>query len=90
MLYPMTSETSPDASDPKWGDVVRLQVNIAPSVARALEFGAEMYGISVTEAVRRAVVLLHAMGEAELNGGYLAIVDNIENPTIAQRVDLGI
>ena len=55
--------------------VVRLSVNLAPSVADALKSVAADQGISLTEATRRAVALLKLAHDARANDQRLMVVD---------------
>lgn len=55
--------------------VVRLSVNLAPSVADALKSVADTQGISLTEATRRAVALLKLADDAARKGNRLMVVE---------------
>lgn len=49
----MTDQNTPDA-EPR--PVVRLSVNLAPTVADALKELSEQHGVTLTEGVRRAII----------------------------------
>lgn len=53
---------------------VRLSVNVAGDVAEVLEWHSAIHGVSVTEAVRRAILLLSIHDEEVLKGHRLAYV----------------
>jgi len=55
--------------------VVRLSVNLAPTVAAALKSTAEKQGVTVTEATRRAVALLKLADDAHRKGDRLMVVE---------------
>ncbi len=55
--------------------VVRLSVNLAPTVATALKETAERQGVTVTEATRRAIALLKLADEARSKGDRLMVVE---------------
>ncbi len=55
--------------------VVRLSVNLAPDVADALRGTAAAQGITVTEAVRRAVAVWKLVSDENAAGRRLMVVD---------------
>lgn len=57
-----------DTSSRECSAIVRLSVNLAPSVALALRQTAEKSGVSVTEAVRRAVAVWKLVVDARAQG----------------------
>jgi hypothetical protein len=52
---------------------VRLSVNLSPDVANVLKLYASRKGISVTEAVRRAITVLTFIDDAQSRGASLHI-----------------
>ena len=60
------------AEDPQ----VRLSVNLNSEVAGELKAYAKRNGVSVTEAVRRAIALLGFADETRRNGGTLEVEEN--------------
>ena len=54
--------------------IVRLSVNLHSDVARVLQGHAELAGISVTEAVRRAVAVWAFIEDAKRAGDTVAVV----------------
>jgi hypothetical protein len=55
---------------------VRLSVNLSPEVADDLKGYASRKGISVTEAVRRAITVLTFVEEAQARGASLHLEEN--------------
>jgi len=55
--------------------VVRLSVNLAPSVAEALKSTAQKHGVSITEAVRRAVALWKLVSDSQAKGQRVMLVE---------------
>jgi hypothetical protein len=55
---------------------VRLSVNLKPDIAGALKSYAGRKGVSVTEAVRRAIVIMTFVDEAQARGASLNIEEN--------------
>ena len=57
--------------------VVRLSVNLAPTVADALRGTAGAQGVSITEAIRRAIAVYAALHDEQAAGRALLIKDGI-------------
>jgi hypothetical protein len=55
---------------------VRLSVNLKPEAAGALKDYATRRGVSVTEAVRRAIVILTFVDDVQVRGASLNIEEN--------------
>lgn len=55
--------------------VVRLSINLAPTVAEALKTTATKQGVSITEAVRRAVALWRLVSDAQDHGNRVMVVE---------------
>lgn len=55
--------------------VVRLSVNLAPSVAAALKSTADKQGVSITEAIRRAVALWKLVSDARDNNQRIMLAE---------------
>ena len=64
--------------------VVRLSVNLAPSVAEALKTTAAAQGLTLTEATRRAVALLKLVTEEQAKGNRVVVLEG-DGPTAYQR-----
>lgn len=63
-------------SDVRTDQAVRLSVNLTPQVADELKKYAGRKGISVTEAVRRAVTVLTFVDDAQNRGATLNVEEN--------------
>jgi hypothetical protein len=61
---------------PRSDQQVRLSVNLRPDVADELKEYADRKGISVTEAVRRAIAVLSFVDEAQDRGASLNVEEN--------------
>ena len=61
--------TSPDR-------LVRLSVNLGPEVADSLKDYANRKGVSITEAVRRAIAVLGFIDDAQTRGASLQVEEN--------------
>lgn len=61
------------ASDPGADRLVRLSVNLGPEVADQLKEYAGRKGVSVTEAVRRAIAVLAFVDSAQARGASLNV-----------------
>jgi hypothetical protein len=61
--------TAPDGQD----QLTRLSVNLSPAVAATLKEYAGRKGVSVTEAIRRAISILSYIDEAQSRGASLNI-----------------
>ncbi|HEY8719420.1 ribbon-helix-helix protein, CopG family [Pengzhenrongella sp.] len=68
-------ESKHDAVRADDSHVVRLSVNLAPSVAEALKSTAAKQGITITEAIRRAVALWKMVSEATAKNQRIMIVE---------------
>ncbi|WP_066460850.1 hypothetical protein [Sanguibacter suarezii] len=66
--------------------VVRLSVNLAPSVADALKSVAADQGISLTEATRRAVALLKLANDARNDDKRLMVVEGQGEKAIYREI----
>jgi len=63
----------PDAAVAASAGLVRLSVNISPIVADTLKSYAGRKGVSVTEAVRRAISILSYIDDAQARGASINI-----------------
>lgn len=59
--------------------VVRLSVNLSPDVAEVLKRRANTKGISLTEAVRRAIAVWDMMEDEKATGNQLATIERTPN-----------
>lgn len=74
----MSTDMKPATGSRTQGDaprVVRLSVNLAPSVADALKTTASKQGVSITEGIRRAVALWKLVSDAQEHGQRVMVVD---------------
>lgn len=69
------AEVSAEAVSPARADV-RLSVNLRPDVAADLKDYAERKGVSITEAVRRAIVILKFVDDARDRGAAFNVEEN--------------
>ncbi len=67
------TEHLPRGRDAQADQLVRLSVNLSPEVADELKQYASRKGISVTEAVRRAITILTFVDQAQSRGASLHI-----------------
>ena len=70
------------AGDPPADRLVRLSVNLGPEVADQLKEYASRKGVSVTEAVRRAIAVLAFVDEARNRGASL----NVEEGGVLKEI----
>jgi hypothetical protein len=75
-----TTET-PQASLPETSgtDAVRLSINLAPDVAQALRTMAQRQGVSITEAVRRAISTEKFFRDEAEKGSKVLVEDTNKN-----------
>lgn len=73
MQTPRGRTHDPGAAAEDQGQLTRLSVNLSPVVAETLKDYASRKGISVTEAVRRAISILSYIDEAQARGASLNI-----------------
>jgi len=66
------TQTSPTAGENR---VVRLSVNLAPSVADALKTTAARKGLSITEAIRHAIAVWKLVTDEQENGRKIMIME---------------
>lgn len=62
--------------EPLPGQVVRLSVNLSPKTAGTLREYAGRKGVSVTEAVRRAIAVLAFVDETQRRGSSVNVEEN--------------
>lgn len=55
---------------------VRLSVNLSPGIAGELKEYAERKGISITEAIRRAITVLSFVDDAQQRGAAINLEEN--------------
>lgn len=67
-----TTQTSTSAGENR---VVRLSVNLAPSVADALKTTATRKGLSITEAIRHAVAVWKLVSDEQEKGNKVMIME---------------
>lgn len=65
----------PGAEGGSYRDVVRLSVNLAPSVAAVLKDAAHQQGTSVTEALRRTIALWKIVSDERARGNRVMVVE---------------
>ncbi len=68
-------------------DLTRLSVNMNQETADALKKYADKHGVSYTEAVRRAISLLHFI-EGERSTGATILIESADQKTIRKAVFL--
>ncbi len=73
---PEADSVRPGPNSPGAADVVRLSINLAPDVATALKDLASARGLSITEAVRRAIAVWKFVEDERARGHRLAVVES--------------
>jgi hypothetical protein len=68
------SRAAPAAPDST--EVVRLSINLAPAVAETIKTYSRTKGVSITEAVRRAINMLAYIDAAQERGASINIREN--------------
>jgi hypothetical protein len=67
------SQATPRSRHTESDRVVRLSVNLNPESADTIKEYAHRKGISITEAIRRAIGALHFLDESQANGASVMI-----------------
>ena len=70
---PQSRTHDPGTGPPSQDALVRLSVNLSPVVAETLKEYATRKGISITEAIRRAISIMSYIDEAQERGAELNI-----------------
>lgn len=72
-----STKTPTSSEDGDSAGVVRLSVNLAPDVADTLKKNAQRKGLSITEAIRRAIAVWAFLEEAKRKGQRLALIEDL-------------